>query len=187
MMRRIFVGCHQLVVLEEYQTVYDLLSRIFELKFFIQEGENSEDAPEEEYIELSDSKIKEELSYNLDKAAADWIISFMYLTTELSDKDRAEKLIKMLETSISKNLKPRILKDLGGTEKLFVSMQSALEIAIADLETQKKEILKAGNRNRKFFEIEDKLTRSNELLIDIRMRCLERKKIKQMESFLEDS
>ncbi len=186
-MRRIFVGCHQLVVLEEYQTVYDLLSRIFELKFFIQEGENSEDAPEEEYIELSDSKIKEELSYNLDKAAADWIISFMYLTTELSDKDRAEKLIKMLETSISKNLKLRILKDLGGTEKLFVSMQSALEIAIADLETQKKEILKAGNRNRKFFEIEDKLTRSNELLIDIRMRCLERKKIKQMESFLEDS
>ena len=107
--------------------------------------------------------------------------------THLSDKDRAEKLIKMLETSISKNLKLRILKDLGGTEKLFVSMQSALEIAIADLETQKKEILKAGNRNRKFFEIEDKLTRSNELLIDIRMRCLERKKIKQMESFLEDS
>ena len=54
-------------------------------------------------------------------------------------------------------------------------MQSALEIAIANLETQKKEILKAGNRNRKFFEIEDKLTRSNELLIDIRMQCLERK------------
>lgn len=94
-------------MLEEYQTVYDLLSRIFELKLFIQEGENSEDAPEEEYIELSDSKIKEELSYNLDKAAADWIISFMYLTTKLSDKDRAEKLIKMLETSISKNLKTK--------------------------------------------------------------------------------
>ena len=187
MMRRIFAGCHQLVVLEEYQTVYDLLSRIFELKFFIQEGEDSEDAPEEEYIELSDSKIKEELSYNLDKAAADWIISFMYLTTELSDKDRAEKLIKMLETSICKNLKPRILKDLGGTEKLFVSMQSALEIAIADLETKKTEILKSGNRGTKLFEIKEKLTRSNELLIDIRMRCLERKKIKQMKSFLEDS
>ena len=52
----------------------------------------------------------------------------MYLTTELSDKDRAEKLIKML--NICKNLKPRILKDLGGTEKLFVSMQTALEIAL---------------------------------------------------------
>ena len=164
-----------------------MLSRIFELKFFIQEGEDSEDAPEEEFIELSDSKIKEELSYNLDKAAADWIISFMYLTTELSDKDRAEKLIKMLETSICKNLKPRILKDLGGTEKLFVSMQTASEIAIADLETKKTEILKSGNRGTKLFEIKEKLTRSNELLIDIRMRCLERKKIKQMKSFLEDS
>ncbi|WP_416328870.1 hypothetical protein [[Clostridium] innocuum] len=186
MMGRIFAGCHQLVVLEEYQTVYDLLSRIFELKFFIQEGEDSEDAPEEDYIELSDSKIEEELSYDLDKAATDWIISFMYLTTEQSDKNRAEKLIIMLETSICKNLKPRILKDLGGSEKLFVSMQSALEIAIADLETKKTEILKSGNRNRKFFEIEDKLTRSNELLTDIRMRCLERKKEEQIESLLED-
>lgn len=187
MLERIFAGCHQLVVLEEYQTVYDLLSRIFELKFFIQEGENSEDAPEEEYIELSDSKIKEELSYNLDKAAADWIISFMYLATELSDKDRAEKLIKMLETSISKNLKPRILKDLGGTEKLFVSMQYALESAIADLETKKTEILKSGNRGTKLFEIKEKLNRSNELLIDIRMRCIERGKTKHMESILENS
>lgn len=89
----------------------------------------------------------------------------------------------MLETSICKNLKPRILKDLGGSEKLFVSMHSALEIAIADLETKKTEILKSGNRNRKFFEIEDKLTRSNELLTDIRMRCLERKKINKWNHF----
>ena len=59
-------------------------------------------------------------------------------------------------------------------------MQSAIEIAIADLETKKTEILKSGNRGRKLFEIKEKLTRSNELLTDIRMRCLERKKEEQM-------
>ena len=61
MMRRIFAGCHQLVVLEEYQTVYDLLSRIFELKFFIQEGEDSEDARKRNLLNCR-FKIKEELS-----------------------------------------------------------------------------------------------------------------------------
>ncbi|MCR0203150.1 hypothetical protein MKC66_00310 [[Clostridium] innocuum] len=188
MLDRIFDGCHQLVMLEEYQLVYDLLSKIFELKISIQESEDSEDAPEEEYIELSDSYIKENLSHDVCNAGTDWIRSFMYITAGQSDSFRAWELIRMLETPICEKLKPRILKEYGGSEELFVSMKSALENEIADLEIKKTELQKDGSKYSKLLKIDKQLTRKNELLIDISMQCLERSEhMKQDETLLEES
>lgn len=78
MIDRIFTGCHRLMLLEEYQNVFNILSKLFELDFFVEISEDSEDGPADEFISLSNINEEGMLSNDLSGIGKIWIESFIY-------------------------------------------------------------------------------------------------------------
>lgn len=174
---RIIAGCHRLVYLDEYHIVYKLLSRILGLKFNIKESEDSDDSPEQDYISLEDVESEGMLSESLSDAGEDWIVSYLYLSEGQENKERSHKLIEMFEHPVCKELKPRFLKEYGISLELFTLMTSMLEEDISDLECMMKNKEKESFNFHEYHSFRKKIDRKNELLLDIRLKCLETRTI----------
>lgn len=169
-LNRIFSGCHDLLCLEEYQMVFDVLGKLFKLEFSLEEAEASDDCPEEEYLSLTDVDKEDMFAQSLSNTGRDWIIAYVNLTKELDNKKRAHILIEMLEHPICRKLKPRILLENGISQETFSLMAEILEKEIFDLETHMKRGSDIGFHER--FELKDTQKRKKELLSDIRVKCL---------------
>lgn len=171
MIDKIFDGCHRLVRLEEYEMVLNLLNRIFELRFSVEESENTEDCSEDEWISLSTVNDKGMLTQDLSRAGADWIKSFTYLTKGKDIRKCAQRLIEMFGHSVCQKLKPRMLIEYGVSQELYSVMEKMLKEEIADVELLKEKISVHGYST-ELYDLKNALNRKNELLLDIRLKCL---------------
>lgn len=172
MIDRIFTGCHRLMLLEEYQYVFNILSKLFELDFFVEISEDSEDGPADEFISLSNINEEGMLSNDLSGIGKIWIESFIYLTEGQDIEKSAHKLIIMLEHSVCKKLKPRMLIDYGVSQQVFSHMVIILEEEISKLEYLLKTKSLENFYTLEKYNLQVMLNRKKEILVDIRLKCL---------------
>lgn len=132
MMDNIMSGCRKLLCLEEYQKVFDILDKVFQLKFFIEEAENSEDIPEEEYLSLLNADKEGIFSESLSDAGMAWIKSYLNITDHQEDKKRAKKIIEMLEHPVFEDFDSKMLIEFGVSQEIFTWMSTILKDEIAD-------------------------------------------------------
>lgn len=171
---QIIAGCHKLMCLEEYQTVYDLLTRLFYLQFFVDESEMSDDGPEDEFISLSNLNEKGMISEDIYSAGEIWMQSFLYLADKRDNKMLTHTLISMLDYSACKKLRPRNLVDYGVTNEVFSTMKMMLEEEISELEDLLNKESLENSESLKKYKIHGLLNKKQFLRLDIQLKCLKK-------------
>lgn len=169
---RIFAGCHDLLRLEEYQTVSDILGRVCELQFPVEEAEDSEDCPPEEFFSLSDADNEGMFLRNLSDVGADWIRVVTKLTEGQADRERAQKLVEMFDHPVCQKVKPRMLVEEGVSLEIFYDMAAILEEKITDLESLMEKKIQKDDYSFEKYELRIFIDRKKELLLDIRVKGL---------------
>ncbi len=169
---QIFAGCHDLLLLEEYQLVSDIMDRICELSFSVEEAEDSEDSPECDFFSLSEADKENMFSRKLSDVGEDWIRAVNKLIEGQGNRERAEKLIEMLEHPVCQEVKPRILVEEGISQEIFLDMAVILDTKIADLEAFMKAKYEEGVFSREKYKLWIDIERKKEILLDIRVKCL---------------
>lgn len=171
-LNRVFAGCHDLLCLEEYEHVVRLLDRVCELKFSVEKAEDSEDEPEEETFSLSDADKEGMFSRKLCDVGEDWIRAVTQLTNGQEQSSQILKLLRMFEHPVCKKVKPRILLEEGISKEMFIDMAMLLEGEIVKLEALEEELTRKGNCYRERYEVRSQIDRKTEMLLDIRIKCL---------------
>lgn len=169
---RVFAGCHDLMRLEEYEDVVNILDRVCMLEFSVVKAEDSEDEPEEETFSLSDADKEDMFSIKLCDVGAEWIRAVAQLTNGQDKRSRIQKLLGMFEHPVCRKVKTRILLKEGISQEMFIEMAKILEGEIADLEALKEDITRKGIYYRERYKVQSKIDRKMEMLSDIRVKCL---------------
>ena len=180
---RVFIGCHELLLLDDCQMAADILERVLNLKFSVEEGEESEDGPEEEFLSMEDADGEDLFSKKLADVAGDWLRAQARLLKGQPVKKTAGRLLEILEHPVCGKVKPRILLEEDVTQQIFRDMRDMLERGMDELKAQLKELNKKqdghlGRRDytnlKKTYQIQKTLDRKQEILSDINIKCLQR-------------
>lgn len=169
---RVFAGCHDLLRLEEYEAAARVLDRVCEIKFSVEEAEDSEDEAEEETFSLSAADEEDMFSVKLCDVGADWIRAVSQLTVRQDQRSRIQRLLRMFEHPVCKKVKPRILLEEGISREMFIDMTKILKSEIVALEAQEEELTRKGSYYLEMYEVRSQIDRKTEMLMDIRVKCL---------------
>lgn len=169
---KVFDGCHDLMRLEEYQTVSDIMDRVCELQFPVKTAEDSEEDSDEDFFSLADADKENMFSRRLEEAGADWIRAVAQLTGEQDNRERAGKLLELLEHPVCQKVKPRILLEEGLPREIFFDMMVILEGEIAEREAFLEGKTREEMSFRERYRLGKVIDRKKEMLLDIRVKCL---------------
>jgi len=90
-LNRIFKGCHDLLILNEYKTVADILDRVCGLEFKVVEAEESEDFEDDSPFTVVDADEERMLSVDIRDIGIDWVISVV----RMADKWESLELMRI--------------------------------------------------------------------------------------------
>lgn len=96
-------GCHDLIVLEEYEDAFQILDDIIGLEFVITDHPDTDDTCEDEYMDLDMAVHEGILSLNRDDILRDYIKSCRESSKD--DKYVAEKIVNAFEMELFKDCK----------------------------------------------------------------------------------
>ena len=166
---RVFIGCHGLMLLEEYRTVTDALEKVLNLRFQMETAEDSEDSAEDDFFSVAEAEKEGLFSVKLSDVGRDWILAYTRARERQAQAqgDMAVKLLEMLEHPACRQVKPRILLGENVSQQIFSRMAELLEQEIEKLEK------KARNENaRECWRIRGIMERKEELLSDLYVKCI---------------
>lgn len=167
-LNRIFCGCHDSFLLDEYQVIADVMNRICNLTYMVHMAEESEDQPDEEFFTLSGADKEGMFLIGLSDAGEYWIRATARLLKQQDEKEAAYKLIQLFEHPIGSKVKPRILTEEDISPEIFENMEEMLQQDIVKL----KQEIKPKTWNYEEFKKQEKLKRKEEMLSDIQIKCL---------------
>ncbi len=91
-------GCHDLIVLEEFESAFEILDRIIELKFRIEDHPDTDDSCEDELMSLNMAAHEGLLTVNRDNLLQDYIQACR--KTEKDGKKAARKIVSAFEMEL---------------------------------------------------------------------------------------
>ena len=145
-------GCHDLIVLEEYEDAFQILDDIIGLKFAIIDHPDTDDSCEEEYMDLDMAIHEGILSIDKDSLLRDYTES-----CKRSIKDSsiaAEKIVSALEMELFKNCKTNVSITITETDPLLLEIKKKLK---DDLDRYEKEFTKKSKKDKYYLgEYRDK-------------------------------
>lgn len=169
-MDRIFLGCHDLFRLEEYQTVMDIYNKIGDLRFKLETSENSEDDSESETFTLTEADKEGMFLMRLEDAGYDWIRAAARLLDQKCVKESAGELKRILEHPFCNGLRPNLLLEEDISQDIFLEMADEFESEVTALEYQTKDMSWSYEK----FEKSKTLHRKQEILSDLQFKCIKR-------------
>lgn len=128
----IFQGCEDLMKLEEYGIVVDIFNKINKLKFKINEDEDSEDCPADDYFTLYDIDREGLFNTSLKDVASVWVKAIVRSKKQWHIHELADILVAVFQNPICYDINPHVLKNEYLSKEVYSFM-------IDDL---KQEILK---------------------------------------------
>lgn len=176
-LNRVFMGCHDLLLFDEYRAVDAILDKVCRLKFKVVESPNSEDFENDNPVTLIDVSNEGMLSRELSDIGMDWLTAVIGMTDKRDSWQLAEKIVELLEKPICTTICPSMLLEMDLPRELFLYMADVLERRIAD----KKEAFYKKVSEEKASEIQllnmesmlkQELARKQEIVFDIRLRCI---------------
>ena len=180
---RVFSGCHELLLLDDCQMAADILERVLNLKFSVEEGEESEGGPKEEFLSMKDADGEDLFSKKLADVAGDWLRAQVRCLKGQSAKKTARRLLEILEHPVCGKVKPRILLEEDVTQQIFCDMCDLLERGMDELKAQLEQLNKKqdghlGERDyinnfKKTYRLKKALDKKQEILSDINIKCLQ--------------
>jgi len=172
-LNRIFRGCHDLLILNEYKTAADILDRVCGLEFKVEEAEDSEDYAADSLFTVLDADNEGMLSVNISDVGTDWVTAVVRMTDQWESKELANILVKIFQHPVCRKINPHILIGEAIPEGLFSHMQNILNTEIICAEIMFSKMFSEIKYSHEKHLFETKLKRKQEMALDIRLRCLE--------------
>ena len=171
-LERIFRGCHDLLLLQEYKQVEDILDMVCNLEFEVVEAPDSEDVYDGSPFFLSDAVKEDLLSVSANDIGTDWIKAIIHLQEEWGGLDLAKRLVKVFANPFFKKLEPSILVGEKIPQDLFSNMADILEDQITDIKIYLDKNFPKNMFSNERYRYEEILERQKEVLLNIHERCL---------------
>jgi len=171
-LNRTFKGCHDLLILNEYQTAADILDRVCGLAFKVVEAEDSEDFEEDSPFTVVDADEESMLSVNIRAVGIDWVTSVVRLTDKWESLELANTLVRIFKHPVCRKINPSILIEEAIPEGLFSHMLNILNTEILGGEIMFNKMFSEIEYSHEKYLFEKELKRKQEIALDIRLKCL---------------
>lgn len=139
---KIFRGCHDLVILEDYILSYEILERVLKIRFQIVDHPDTDDCCEEEFFELYDGVKNGILYINCKQILQDYLISCQEYYKDKKESP-AKKMASVLEMSLFEDILPSQCLDFIAQDSLISDLINELKLDLAESEKTLDERLKA--------------------------------------------
>ncbi len=162
----VFKGCHDLVILEEYEEAYRIFEQVLQLKFDIVEHAETDDVCEDTTFYLKDAVREGLLSVDVKQLLHDYLILCQMC---LKDKDNlARKIIDVFEMKLFE--KYMLSKFLGQTkdDDLISRLFVILENDLTKMKKKQVEIKEQENYYYRYYEYDHAIKRISELIEDLK-------------------
>lgn len=134
-LNRVFRGCHDLLLLNEYKTVVDILDRVCKLEFKVIESPDSEDFVDDSPFTLVNAAKEGILSMSISDIGTDWITAYVKLAERWDSPELAKKMVEVFNQSICKKLNPSMLIGEEIPNDLFSRMFEILNVQVMEAES----------------------------------------------------
>ncbi|WP_148258443.1 hypothetical protein [Mahella australiensis] len=172
-LNRVFRGCHDLLLLNEYETVADILDRVCNLEFKVMESPASEDFEDDSPFTLENAAEEGMLSLSIGDIGTDWIMAYVKLADRWDSPELARRLVEIFNQPICKKLNPSMLIGEELPNDLFPHMFEILNIQILDAESNFNNLFSKTVFTHDKYLYEKKLKRQKEILLNIQMKCID--------------
>lgn len=174
-LNKIFWGCHDLLILNEYKAVANILDRVCKLEFKVVESPLSDDFEDDSPFTLLHAAEEGLLSMSISDIGAGWITAYVKLADSCDGLELAKKLVDIFEQPICKKNNPSMLIGEELPNNLFSHMLSILNAKILDAEASFNNMFSETMFSHEKFWYEKKLERKREILLNIQFKCMEQK------------
>lgn len=145
-------GCHDLIVLKEYEDAFQILDDIIGLKFTIIDHPDTEDTCQDEYMDLNMAIHEGILSIDRDDLLRDYTESCRRSIKDSSTA--AEKIVSALEMELFKSCKTNVCNTITEKEPLLLEIKKKLK---DDLDRYEKEFTEKSKKDEHYWgEYRDK-------------------------------
>lgn len=172
-LNRVFRGCHDLLLLNDYRTVVKVLDRVCYLEFKVTESEDSEDFEDDSPFTLEDAAEEAMLSTNVSDIGKDWVTAYVELADNWDSTELAKRLVEVFKHPICNKLNPSLLIEKEIPKDLFRNMFDILNVLVLELESQFINLSSKAIFSHDKYIYEKKLKRQKELLMNIQTKCLD--------------
>ncbi len=173
LLNRVFRGCHDLLLLNEYKTIVDILDRVCKLEFKVIESPESEDFEDDSEFTLVNAAEEGMLSVSINDIGTDWVTAYVKLADRWDSLELAKKLVEVFNQSICKKLNPSMLIGKEIPNDLFHHMFEILNVQILEAESHFNNMFSKTVFTHEKYLYEKKLKRQKEILLNIQMKCID--------------
>ena len=132
----VVAGCHDLIILEEYESAFEILDDIIRLEFTIVDHPDTDDICEDDFMDLDRAICEGILSLNRDDLLRDYIEACRQSIKDCSDT--AEKIVSALEMELFRKCRVYYCITITGKDPLLCEIKKKLS---EDLEQSGKELV----------------------------------------------
>lgn len=172
-LNRVFMGCHDLMLLNEYKTVVDILDRVCKLEFKVIESPDSEDFEDDSLFTLINAAEESMLSMSISDIGTDWVTAYVKLADKWDSLELAKRLVEIFNQPICKKLNPSMLIGKEIPNDLFSHMFEILNVKILEAESHFNKLFTKTVFTHDNYVYEKKLKRQKEILLNIQMKCID--------------
>ena len=172
-LNRVFRGCHDLLLLNEYKTMVDILDRVCKLEFKVIESPESEDFEDDSEFTLVNAAEEGMLSVSINDIGTDWVTAYVKLADSWDSQELAKKLVEVFNQSICKKLNPSMLIGEEIPNDLFHHMFEILNVQILEAESHFNNMFSKTVFTHDRYLYEEKLKRQKEILLNIQTKCID--------------
>ena len=172
-LNRVFSGCHDLLLLNDYKTVVDILDRVSKLEFKVIESQDSEDFEGDSPFTLEDAAEEGMLSMSISDIGTDWVTVYIKLADRWDSLELAKRLVEVFNQPICKKLNPSMLIGKEIPNDLFHHMFEILNVQVLESESHFNNLFSKTIFSHDKYLYEKKLKRQKEILLNIQMKCID--------------
>ena len=172
LLNRIFMGCNDLLILNEYKAVADILDRICKLEFKVVEAPDSDGFEDDSPFTLLDAADEGMLSMSISDIGAVWITACVKQADRWDGLALAKRLVDIFEQPICKKNHPSMLIGEELPSDLFDHMLNILNGEILEEENKFKNMFSGARYSHEKFLYEKQLDRKREILMNIQLKCI---------------
>lgn len=171
---KVFRGCHDLVILNEYKTAADILNRVCRLRLRVVESPKSDELKNRSPFTMEDIIRENMLAVNSSDIGEDWVTAVVRQKDGWDSQELAGVMADIFQEPVCRTMNPSILAGEKLPEQFFFHMKNILaeetrraEAAFEDRSADGPETAAPENT-----AVRERLDRLRDLVRDIESNCL---------------
>lgn len=183
-LRRVFNGCNDLILIEEYQEALVILEKICMLELAVVDAEDSEDTAEEATYAVAQAIRDGQVSMGDSQIATDWLRASAHVNKDCSSTILADALICILEHPLCEFCNSGLLSE-ALSKDILVRIIPILERDFQKYQKEYQEKYLGDTFVSGEYIFKKKLEKKEKILLDVREKCMEQSNdIEEQESVL---